>query len=164
MNTNDFYKELFEKYALDADKIRLNAIKQAREPMWKKAVKTYWKPVAGAAAAVAVTVGIGTFALGNSSEPQIDITVSPSTALSASQRLREAEANYYNMDASREDIVSVYITFLEPISYRDMFVALSAVSDCEDISVQRLYLSDGSVIDGMDAIASYASEKSSAPK
>lgn len=159
MNTNDFYKELFEKYALDADKIRLNAIKQAREPMWKKAVKTYWKPVAGVAAAVAVTVGIGTFALGNSSEPQIDITVSPSTALSASQRLREAEANYYNMDASREDIVSVYITFLEPISYRDMFVALSAVSDCEDISVQRLYLSDGSVIDGMDAIASYASEK-----
>lgn len=160
MNTNDFYKELFEKYALDADKIRLNAIKQAREPMWKKAVKTYWKPVAGAAAAVAVTVGIGAFALGNSSEPQIDITVSPSTALSASQRLREAEANYYNMDASREDIVSVYITFLEPISYRDMFVALSAVSDCEDISVQRLYLSDGSVIDGMDAISSYASEKS----
>ena len=72
MNTNDFYKELFEKYALDADKIRLNAIKQAREPMWKKAVKTYWKPVAGAAAAVAVTVGIGTFALGNSSEPQIE--------------------------------------------------------------------------------------------
>lgn len=160
MNTNDFYKELFEKYALDMDKIRMNAIKQAREPAWKKAVKTYWKPVAGAAAAVAVTVGIGAYALGGSSDPGIDITVSPSTALSANQRLREAEANYYNMDANREDIVSVYITFLEPISYSDMIVALSAVSDCEDISVQRLYLSDGSVIDGMEAISAFAAEKS----
>lgn len=160
MNTNDFYKELFEKYALDADKIRMNAIKQARQPAWKKAVKTYWKPVAGAAAAIAVTVGIGAYALGGSSNPGIDITVSPATALSANQRLREAEANYYNMDSDREDIVSVYLTFLEPMGYSDMIVALSAVSDCEDISVQRLYLSDGSVIDGIDAIASFASEKS----
>lgn len=160
MNTNDFYKELFEKYALDADKIRLNAIKQAREPAWKKAVKTYWKPVAGAAAAVAVTVGIGAYALGGSSNPGIDITVSPATALSADRRMREAEANYYNMDSAREDIVSIYLTFMEPMSYRDMIVALSAVPDSEDITLCRLYLNDGSVIDGSDAISVFASEKS----
>lgn len=158
MNTNDFYKELFEKYALDQDKIRLNALKQARQPAWQRAVKTYWKPVTGIAAAVAVTVGVGAFALGNSSG--IDITVSPDTALSASQRLREAEANYYNLDSANEDTVSIYLTFMEPISYSDMIVALSAVPDSEDITVSRLYLQDGSVIETED-IASFASEKSS---
>lgn len=159
MNTNDFYKELFEKYALDQDKIRLNALKQARQPAWQRAVKTYWKPVTGIAAAVAVTVGVGAFALGNSSG--IDITVSPDTALSASQRLREAEANYYNFDSAGEDTVSIYLTFMEPISYSDMIVALSAVPDSEDITVGRLYLQDGTIIETED-IASFASEKSSA--
>ncbi len=159
MNTNDFYKELFEKYALDQDKIRLNALKQARQPAWQRAVKTYWKPVTGIAAAVAVTVGVGAFALGNSSS--IDITVSPDTALSASQRLREAEANYYNFDSAGEDTVSIYLTFMEPISYSDMIVALSAVPNSEDITVGRLYLQDGTIIETED-IASFASEKSSA--
>ena len=158
MNTNDFYKELFEKYALDQDKIRLNALKQARQPAWQKAVKTYWKPVTGIAAAVALTVGVGAFALGNSSG--IDITVSPDTALSASQRLREAEANYYNLDSANEDTVSIYLTFMEPLSYSDMIVALSAVPNSEDITVGRLYLQDGSIIEAED-IASFASEKSS---
>ena len=159
MNTNDFYKELFEKYALDKDKIRLNALKQAREPAWKRAVKTYWKPAVGVAAAVAVTVGIGAYAIGGSSAPGIDITVSPATALSANQRMREAEANYYNMDSEREDIVGVYLTFMDAMSYSDMIVALSAVSDSEDITVERLYLSDGSIIDGTEDISSFASEK-----
>lgn len=152
MNTSDFYKELMQKYALNEEQIRLNAIKQAKRPAWQ----TYWKPAAGVAAAVAVTVGAVAFTAGNSSD--VDITVSPNTVLSASQRLREAEQNYYSAAALEEEPVDIYITFNEPVCYSDMMVSLSAVADSADISIARLYLS-GEVISNTDEIREYALEK-----
>ena len=149
MNTSDFYKELMQKYALNEEQIRLNAIKQAKRPAWQ----TYWKPAAGVAAAVAVTVGAVAFT--NSKSPDVDITVSPNTVLSASQRLREAEQNYYSAAALEEEPVDIYITFNEPVCYSDMMVSLSAVADSADISVVRLYLSDY-VISNTDDIREYA--------
>lgn len=149
MNTGDFYKELMQKYALNEEQIRLNAIRQAKRPAWQ----TYWKPAAGVAAAVAVTVGAVAFT--NSKSPDVDITVSPNTVLSASQRLREAEQNYYSAAALEEEPVDIYITFNEPVCYSDMMVSLSAVADSADISVVRLYLSDY-VISNTDDIREYA--------
>ena len=149
MNTSDFYKELMQKYALNEEQIRLNAIKQAKRPAWQ----TYWKPAAGVAAAVAVTVGAVAFT--NSKSPDVDITVSPNTVLSASQRLREAEQNYYSAAALEEEPVDIYITFNEPVCYSDMMVSLSAVADSADISIARLYLADG-VISNPDEIREFA--------
>ena len=102
MNTNDFYKELFEKYALDEDKIRRNALKAGKTPAWQRAVGNHWKTFAGAAAAVAVTVGAVAYMSGNPGDQGIDI-VSPDNLLSASQRLQEAEQNYYNISAEESD-------------------------------------------------------------
>ena len=152
MNTGDFYKELMQKYALNEEQIRLNAIRQAKRPAWQ----TYWKPAAGVAAAVAVTVGAVAFTAGNSSD--LDITVSPNTVLSASQRLREAEQNYYSAAALDEELVDIYITFNEPVCYSDMMVSLSAVADSADISVARLYLADD-IISNTDEIRDFALEK-----
>ncbi|MBQ3841483.1 MAG: hypothetical protein II820_02205 [Ruminiclostridium sp.] len=160
MNKNDFYKELFEKYALDEEKIRRNALKAAKTPAWKRAVSTHWKTAVGAAAAVAVTVGAVTYIAGQN--PVIDI-VSSETMLTASQRLRDAEQNYMNSSSEDESAVSIYISFSENVCYSDMSVALSAVPDSDDINVEVLYMSDGTRITGKTDIEAYA-EKSAADK
>lgn len=162
MNTNDFYKELFEKYALDEDKIRRNAIKAAKTPAWQRAVGSHWKTFAGAAAAVAVTVGAVAYMSGTPGDQGIDI-VSPDNLLSASQRLREAEENYYNISAEENSILNIYLTFKENVCYSDMTVFLSALEDSDEIEIQRLYLNDSTVISGMTDIGTYA-ENSAADK
>ncbi len=162
MNTNDFYKELFEKYAFDEDKIRRNAIKAAKTPAWQRTLGAHWKSVAGAAAAVAVTVGAVAYISGNSGNDGIDI-VSPDNLLSASQRLQEAEQNYYNLPAEENDILNIYLTFKENVCYSDMAVSLSALAGSDEIEIQRIYLNDGTTVSGMTDISTYA-ETSAADK
>lgn len=138
MNKNDFYKEIMTQYALDPEKIRINAIKQAKKPVWQKVAGDYWKPAIGAAAAIAVTVAGISYA-NRSSAP--DITVEPGEVLSASQRLMEAEQNYYNLN--NEQLYSnIYMTFMEPVSYTEIIMALSTVGDMGEIEICSLYLSD----------------------
>ena len=151
MNTNEFYKELFEKYALDQDKIRLEAIKQAKTPAWKRAVGTYWKTAAGIAAAAAVTVGVVAYTA--SSSPDINITVSKDSALSATQRLYDAEQSYLNQDNEDETRTDIYVTFRYPLSYSEMAVSLSAVSDFKELDVT---LSDGERISDPTELSVYA--------
>ncbi len=153
MNTNDFYKELFEKYALDEKKIKRNALKAAKTPAWQRAVSTHWKTAVGAAAAVAVTVGAVAYTVGNSGS-SIDIE-SPDTLLSASQRLKAAEQNYYS-STETDDMTNIYVSFLEYLSFRDLSVSLSALTDCDEIEIECLYLNDSTVIRGKDAVDTYA--------
>lgn len=155
MNTNDFYKELFEKYALDEEKIRRNAIKAAKTPAWQRAVSAHWKTAVGAAAAVAVTVGAVAYTVGNGAGNVIDID-SSDDLLTATQRLREAEKDYYNADTQDESRSDIYVTFTENLCYSDMSVALSALSEYDEISVESLYLIDGSVIRSNAAVCAYA--------
>ncbi len=155
MNTNDFYKELFEKYALNEDKIRRNAIKEAKTPVWKRTLGAHWKTFAGAAAAVAVTVGVVAYTTARSGDG-IDI-VSHEDVLSASQRLQEVERNYYNVSSEENESGSdVFVSFAVNVCYNDIVVSLSAVSDNDDISVCRLYLEDGTVINGIKDIVAFA--------
>ncbi|MBR1831656.1 MAG: hypothetical protein IJ784_04390 [Ruminiclostridium sp.] len=153
MNKNDFYKELFERYALDEEKIRQNALKAAKTPAWKRAVSTHWKTAVGAAAAVAVTVGAVTYIAGQN--PVIDIVPSE-TMLSASQRLKDAENNYMNTASENEGMTDIYVSFAENVCYSDMKVSFSAVPDADDITVEALYLSDGTLLRGRADIDAYA--------
>lgn len=137
MNRNDFYKELMTQYALDPEKIRTNALKQAKKPAWQTIAGNYWKPALGAAAAVAVAVGISSYA----NQPAPDITVEPSAVLSASQRLMEAEQNYYN-SINKEYFSDVYITFTEAVSYDEILMSLSTVADPGEFRICSLYLED----------------------
>lgn len=139
MNKNDFYKELMTSYALDPEKIRMNALKQAKKPMWQKVASTYWKPAMGVAAAAAVTVGAVAFT-NRPSAP--DVIVAPEAAMSASQRLMEADKNYYNI--AEEDVIftDMYVTFMEPVSYNEILMMISAVDDSGNIAVNALYLED----------------------
>ena len=155
MNTNDFYKELFEKYALNEDKIRRNAIKEAKTPAWRRTLGSHWKTFAGAAAAVAVTVGVVAYTTARSGGG-IDI-VSHEAVLTASQRLQEVERNYYNVSSEENESGSdIYVSFARNVCYNDIAVSLSAVSDNEDISVCRLYLEGDTVVDGVKDIAAFA--------
>ncbi len=141
MNRNDFYKELMSRYALDEEKIRLNALKQAKKPAWQRFAADYWKPAVGTAAAVAVTVAAVAYTSGSS----VPVPAPPTeTALSASQRLMEAEQNYYNLQAD-SPFSDIYITFAEPISYGDVLMSFSTIADSGEIKIESLYL-DGEVI------------------
>lgn len=154
MNKNDFYKELMTQYALDPEKIRMNALKQAKQPAWQRVVGDYWKPAMGAAAAVAVAFAGVSYA-NRSSAP--DITVEPEQVLSASQRLIEAEQNYYNT-TDEETFSNVYLTFLEPVSYNELLMALSTVADSGEIELCALYLQNETVWG--DGLAEYAAASS----
>lgn len=143
MNKNEFYKELMTRYALDEEKIRLNALKQAKKPAWQRFAADYWKPALGTAAAIAVTAAAVGYTSSLSTEPPA--VVPGDTALSASQRLWEAEQNYYNLQAAAA-LSDIYVTFSEPISYGELTVALSAVSDTGEVVVDALYTADQEVL------------------
>ena len=154
MNTNDFYKELFEKYALDEEKIKRNAIKAAKTPAWQRAVSAHWKTAVGAAAAVAVTVGAVAYTVGNNAG---NIEIDPVENLpSAYQRLRDAEQQYMNAAIEDESKVDIYVSFLDDLCYGDMSVSFSALPDAENIDIVCLYLNDGTVISGEAEIEKYA--------
>ena len=130
----------------------MNAIKQAKKPAWQKVASTYWKPAVGIAAAAAVTVGAVTF----SNRPSApDVIVAPEAALSASQRLIDAEKSYYN-PGDEQLYANVYVTFMEPVSYTEILMAISAVDDSADIELCSVYLEDR-VIAG-DDINAFAAE------
>lgn len=155
MNTNDFYKELFEKYALDEEKIRRNAIKAAKTPAWQRTLGAHWKSVAGAAAAVAVTAAGVAYVAGNAgNNGGIDI-VSSDNILSASQRIHDAESAYYNLSVEDTTISNIFVTFKEPVCFSDMTVSFSALEDFDNIEIQRLYLNDETVVEGMTDISNF---------
>ncbi len=155
MTEKEFYRELMSRYALDPEKIRAGALKQAKKPAWQKFAADYWKPAAGVAAAVALTVSAVGYMNARSSGP--DIKVDPASALSAAQRLSEAEQNYFNLQSSENRIVNIYITFREPVSCNDIVMAFSGIADMGEIDYEALYLTDGT-IKGTDAVSEYKAE------
>lgn len=159
MNKNDFYKELMTSYALDPEKIRMNAIKQAKKPAWQRVASTYWKPAMGIAAAAAVTVGAVAF----TNRPSVpDVIVAPEAALSASQRLIEAERSYYN-PGDEALYANVYVTFMEPVSYTEILMAISAVDDSGDIELCSIYLENDVIAgDDIDVFAAEHADEESA--
>lgn len=152
MTEKEFYRELMSRYALDPEKIRAGALKQAKKPAWQKFAADYWKPAAGVAAAVALTVSAVGYMNAKSSGP--DIKVDPASALSAAQRLSEAEQNYFRLQSSENRTVNIYITFREPVSFNDMVMAFSGIADMGEIDYDTLYLADDT-IKGADAVTAY---------
>lgn len=152
MTEKEFYRELMSRYALDPEKIRANALKQAKKPAWQKFAADYWKPAAGVAAAVALTVSAVGYMNARSSGP--DIKVDPASALSAAQRLSEAEQNYFRLQSSENRTVNMYITFREPVSCNDITMAFSGIADMGEIDYEILYLTDDT-IKGIDEVTAY---------
>ncbi len=156
MNKNEFYKELMSRYALDEEKIRVNALKQAKKPAWQRFAADYWKPAVGTAAAVAVTVAAVAYTANSSVPPTVPEKTQ--TALSASQRLSEAEQNYYNLQVDNP-FSDIYITFSEPVSYNDIIMAFSTVSDSGEIRIETLYL-ENEVLSGSENARGYGTSHS----
>lgn len=155
MTEKEMYREIMSRYALDPEKIRVNALKQAKKPAWQRYASDYWKPAAGIAAAVALTVSAVGYMNADSPHSGIDITVDSASALSAARRLSEAEQNYFNLQSVENKTISVYTTFCEPMCYNDVLMALSGVADAGEIEVAAVY-TDSDVIRGAESIAEYA--------
>lgn len=162
MTEQEMYREIMSRYALNPEKIRVNALKQAKKPAWQRYASDYWKPAAGIAAAVALTVSAVGYMNSTSPGPEIDITVDQASALSAARRLSEAEQNYFNLQSTENTTSNIYVTFCEPMCYNDVLMALSGVVDAGEIEVAAVYLND-EVISGAENIAeftvSHGSEK-----
>lgn len=157
MTEQEMYREIMSRYALDPEKIRVNALKQAKKPAWQRFAADYWKPAVGVAAAVALTVSAVGYMNSNSPRPEIDITVDQASALSAARRLSEAEQNYFNLQSVENKSVDIYVTFREPISCCDAVMTLSGVADAGEIEIVSVYL-DTATLTGTEAVAEYMSE------
>lgn len=154
MTEQEMYREIMSRYALNPEKIRVNALKQAKKPAWQRFASDYWKPAAGIAAAVALTVsGVG-YMNSNSPRPEIDIKIDSASALSAARRLSEAEQNYFNLQSLKNKSVDIYVTFREPISCCDAVMTLSGVADAGEIEISAVYL-DSQTLTGTEAVAEY---------
>lgn len=153
MTEQEMYREIMSRYALNPEKIRVNALKQAKKPAWQRFASDYWKPAAGIAAAVAVTVSAVGYMNSNSPRPEIDITVDSASALSAARRLSEAEQNYFNLQSTENTTVNIYVTFCEPMCCNDVRMALSGVADAGEIEIVSLYLDSATITGAADAAA-----------
>lgn len=139
MNKNEFYKQLLESYTVDKDKIKCNAKRAARRGGFSISPK--W---VGAASAAIVTLGIGTASLvsyfnsdGVAVTPQTDPQV-------ARARIEAAEENYLaNIAAYNQEQTEMYISFVNPLSYSEMTMAFSAVSEPGELSCLLVYTTDG---------------------
>lgn len=156
MTEQEMYREIMSRYALNPEKIRVNALKQAKKPAWQRFASDYWKPAAGIAAAVALTVSAVGYMNSNSPRPDIDITVDQASALSAARRLSEAEQNYFNLQSLENKNVNIYVTFREPVSCCDAVMTLSGVADAGEIEIVSVYL-DSETLTGTEAVAEYMS-------
>lgn len=155
MNQNDFYKELMTKYAFDSDKIKAKAIKQAKRPFVERIFTEHKAVTACACAALMLTAGVYGFVSLNGLASPLDI-LSSNDVLTASQRLEEAEKNYallYDSSDDEGEIVGMYISFTEPISYSEALMTFSSVSDTGDVQPAIVYLSDGTRIEKPDISA-----------
>lgn len=155
MTEQEMYREIMSRYALNPEKIRVNALKQAKKPTWQRIASDYWKPAAGVAAAVALTVSAVGYMNSNSPRPEIDITVDQASALSAARRLSEAEQNYFNLQSTENITSNIYVTLCEPTCYNDVIMALSGVADAGEIEVAAVYHNDD-IVNGAQDIAEFA--------
>jgi hypothetical protein len=139
VNKNDFYKQLMTQYTFDSEKIRKNAKRTSFTLR-----NTMWLPLT-TAAAVFISVFGGYMLLNNRDQnvPMVP-TTSFAAGLSPEERVEAMKDNeaLYNggrFDASNKDM---YLTFNEPMTFRQLNFALSNVSDTGNITVTRVWFCD----------------------
>lgn len=139
MNKNEFYKQLLENYTVDKDKIKCNAKRAARRGGFNVSAK--WL---GAAGAAVITLGVGTASLVsyfNSDPVSVAPQADPQAVLA---RMEAAEANYRaNAEAYSAEQTEMYVSFVAPLSYREMTMAFSAISEPGELSCLLIYTTDG---------------------
>lgn len=147
MNKNDFYRQLLEQYAINQDKIKQNAIKTAR----KRAVTSTVLKIVPFASAAAILLTIGVANYNNWLPSGIDLT-SKTNVESAVQRLVDAETAYLEANdiSSRNEDQSFYVSFETGMTYNEMMLAFSTVSDTGDISIDVLYSDSATLAKGSD--------------
>lgn len=141
IDKNEFYKELFEKYTFDSEKVKCNAKRLGKRrqvtPIYKAA------GVAGVAA-VAIVAGCVLF---SSFSGEIPVEIVPSTNPEvAIARLRAAEDNFMTNNFAATDMVEMFVSFSEPITVNSAYRTFSSVNDLGEIECLIFYCADGTVI------------------
>ena len=98
----------------------------------------------GGAGAAVVTLGVGTASLVSyfNNDP---VSVAPQTDPQAVlARMEAAEANYRaSVEAYAAEQTEMYVSFINPLSYSEMTMAFSAISEPGELSCLLIYTTDG---------------------
>lgn len=141
IDKNEFYKELFEKYTFDSEKVKCNAKRLGKRrqvtPLYKAA------GVAGVAA-VAIVAGCVLF---SSLKADVPVELIPGTSPEAAiARMRAAEDNFITNNYAASDMVEMFVSFTEPITVNSAYMTFSSVNDLGEIECLIFYCADGTVI------------------
>jgi hypothetical protein len=137
VDKNEFYKQLMTQYTFDSEKIRKNARRSSFALR-----NTMWLPLT-TAAAVFITVFGGYMLLNNTEQGEPIPTTAYAAGLSPEERveaMKDAEV-LFNSGRYNASNKKMYLTFEDPMTFRQLKFALSNVSDTGNISVTRVWYS-----------------------
>lgn len=147
MDKKEFYRQLMETYTVDTERVKRNAKRKSRNVKSKALAIRNWTVAAAACGAVTAAAFA---AVSLSSVPHIDpsegydITDGGEENLRA--RMAEAEIQYEAFALSENDgerSEELYVSFRKALNYKEISMALSVIEDYNDITIELLYLSDG---------------------
>lgn len=141
IDKNEFYKELFEKYTFDSEKIKCNAKRLAKR---RQVLPIYKTAGIASAAAVAIVTGCMLFSsLGNGAPVVITSNTSPEAAIA---RLQAAEEQFSIGAYEATDMIDMFVSFTEPITVNSAYMTFSSVNDLGEIECLIFYCEDGTVL------------------
>lgn len=169
MDKKEFYRQLMETYTVDTDRVKRNAMRKSRNVKSKALVIRNWT-VAAAACCAVTAAAVAVVSL--SSVPHIDPSegydITDGGVENARARMAEAEQQYavFAMNENNEERADLYISFLKPLKYDEIAMALSVIEDYSDITISLLYLENGTHYENnssLDYSSGFSGAKISAP-
>ena len=147
MNKNEFYKNLMLTYTVDTEKVK----RIAKRRVVKNSSRVL-RIIPGAAACAAVTAAAVTLvSLGAAGRGDgIDI-VSDADAVA---RMEAAERIYIDLPADHTELVDMYVSFENGLSYNEILLSFSKIDEDGDISIKLLYTEKGKYLENSDSTSS----------
>jgi hypothetical protein len=137
MNKREFYKELMKEYTFDSAKVRRFA-KRSSAKGTRISVKRWWHiPSTVAVAAASLAIGVFTFFYSDTGSPVVNHGV-----MSPQERIQQADAALINARSSIGN-KTVYLSFNNTMTFREMQNTLDTVSDTGNIIIEAVYVIDG---------------------
>ena len=145
MNKKEFYKNLMLTYTVDTDKVK----RIAKRRVVKRSSRVL-SILPGAAACAAVTAAAVTIvSLGSVPDAGVDITNDEELIA----RMAAAEQYYVSLTADSAEMMDMYVSFENPLSYNEIVLSFSKIDEDGDIKIDLLYTEKGKYYENSDSIS-----------
>lgn len=144
MNKKEFYKELMLSYTVDTEKVKRIA---KRRIVKRSGNVMRW--VSGAAACAAVTAAAVALVSLGTVRPGEDIDMTGDGNSAAMERL-EAAMQYSSSLHGNAELLDMYVSFEDALSFNELLMTFSAVDENGDIRITLLYTAEGQHRDTMN--------------